>query len=561
MQIHELNTLDRLPKPTDYLAIDTGFDTAKIPANALFADGDTVAQAITDWLNDHPEATTTVQDGSLTKDKFTPTLKLETIKEYVTPEMFGAVGDGTTDDSSAIQDALDSGKMVFLSDKNYKVNSTITMPQGGVLIGSGEKHSFLLGAGVILSATNQCLIKGIGFQGSSGSYVIGSSYSAIGVQFKNSAVGRNAQIISCSFKYVKAAVAFENNTQCLDVILDKLNINFCENGINGGTWGLRLTNSTISGATNALLNLIKSGYISNCKMWSSKKYGIYLNGFNWMIDNVGIDGCQYLFYLPSSSHQNYITSLNLSSGAEYALVCEGYDNYVRGEIVRFDTTGYDDPDIAALCSLGGVYLKGDRPINNNINMLHIFGGDVLKAVIDTGEKLYPIYKTDYPNLPNNVIINGVEAEEKNPLTGTIYSRGNTTVSNGVVTGSLTANDYTPVPNILATYVNGFSVSNISQQSQTAKWGIIIECGNIPDNVIVCAQFTNGVTSDAQNTYLQSGVNAPSMFFQPGAKQVGVMFIETQAPCARINISAGVVPLVAGSYNFNITVSAKVFPIY
>lgn len=50
--------------------------------------------AVINWLNEHPEATTTVQDKSLTEMKFTDNLKTKTIKDYVTPEMYGAKGIG-----------------------------------------------------------------------------------------------------------------------------------------------------------------------------------------------------------------------------------------------------------------------------------------------------------------------------------------------------------------------------------------------------------------------------------------------------------------------------------
>lgn len=48
------------------------------------------------------------------------------ITEYVTPEMFGASGDGTRDDYPAIQAAIDSGKMVYFpADKIYYVSQPV----------------------------------------------------------------------------------------------------------------------------------------------------------------------------------------------------------------------------------------------------------------------------------------------------------------------------------------------------------------------------------------------------------------------------------------------------
>lgn len=111
MQIHELNTFSGTLNDSVYLAVDNGADTTKIPATD-FADlvdntkvnlptdvydqptygaagqvlrtkgnGATewatvgqptdaqTAQAVSDWLDEHPEATTTVEDGSITNAK------------------------------------------------------------------------------------------------------------------------------------------------------------------------------------------------------------------------------------------------------------------------------------------------------------------------------------------------------------------------------------------------------------------------------------------------------------------------------------------------------------
>ena len=71
------------------------------------------------------------------------------IDDYVTPEMYGAKGDGTTDDSTAIQNAVNNkGLVLFSSGKNYKVTSTIRLGKDTVLdlngstITSTNKHLF-----------------------------------------------------------------------------------------------------------------------------------------------------------------------------------------------------------------------------------------------------------------------------------------------------------------------------------------------------------------------------------------------------------------------------------
>ena len=121
------------------------------------------ATAVSAWLDEHPEATTTVQDGSLTEVKLTDSLQKKTIKDYVTPQMFGAVADAlyyhdgawykdsgfsnvSTDNAQAFQSAIDSGKPVLVPSGSYYLGSPIYIENDGVTLtgcGSEETGSIL----------------------------------------------------------------------------------------------------------------------------------------------------------------------------------------------------------------------------------------------------------------------------------------------------------------------------------------------------------------------------------------------------------------------------------
>ena len=177
MQIHELNTFSGKPGETDFLAIDTGFDTAKISAKRFLetkvnrpidehnqytdgtagqllrskGDGSTewsdvgqptdeqTAQAISDWLDTHPEATTTVQDGAITKAKLSDALKYKmeedpTMESRVLASVFDYIGIITNDsaDVTSLQGCAynpnkDEYVVAIVSSDNYSKCMLVTI--------------------------------------------------------------------------------------------------------------------------------------------------------------------------------------------------------------------------------------------------------------------------------------------------------------------------------------------------------------------------------------------------------------------------------------------------
>lgn len=116
---HVNNLLETIPKDYNELnrkVEDNTLGISKLNEGGLVLKDEIIEEDINNWLNEHPEATTTVQNKSITETKIS-NIFLPYIKNgYVTPEMFGAVGDGVADDSGAIEQTLSSNKNIIMKD-------------------------------------------------------------------------------------------------------------------------------------------------------------------------------------------------------------------------------------------------------------------------------------------------------------------------------------------------------------------------------------------------------------------------------------------------------------
>ncbi len=93
----------------------------------------------------------------------------------------GAVGDDTTDDTSAIQAALTAGtgKAVYLPAKTYKITAAVTIPANTRLVGAGTLHQVTAGTSGVIIGGSGVTLDGISLKGrhasaafSSGEYAI-----------------------------------------------------------------------------------------------------------------------------------------------------------------------------------------------------------------------------------------------------------------------------------------------------------------------------------------------------------------------------------------------------
>lgn len=78
----------------------------------------------------------TIDFGQFAKKEDVNDLSQEIADKGVTPQMFGAAGDGETDDTAAINAALSSGSNVFFPAGVYKITSPLIMPSGIIISGA-----------------------------------------------------------------------------------------------------------------------------------------------------------------------------------------------------------------------------------------------------------------------------------------------------------------------------------------------------------------------------------------------------------------------------------------
>lgn len=78
--------------------------------------------------------TFTINDGAVTLEKLDNAVQGLLLRPYVSPEMYGAVGDGETDDTEAMLNTFKHGRLVmFTQGKKYKVGAPVIVYQGTIL--------------------------------------------------------------------------------------------------------------------------------------------------------------------------------------------------------------------------------------------------------------------------------------------------------------------------------------------------------------------------------------------------------------------------------------------
>jgi glucan 1,3-beta-glucosidase len=112
--------------------------------------------------------------GSNYYTKSKPQYNILPVSSFASVRSAGAKGDGVTDDTTALQNVLDSatsaGKVVFFDAGTYRITSTLTFPQGARVV--GETYSVIMSSGSFFNDPNNPKpVVRLGSPGNSGTHI------------------------------------------------------------------------------------------------------------------------------------------------------------------------------------------------------------------------------------------------------------------------------------------------------------------------------------------------------------------------------------------------------
>ncbi len=302
-----------------------------------------MGEAVTQITGD-ASAITYNQGGTGAQDR---TVKAK-LQETVSVKDFGAVGDGVTDDTAAIQAALiaaaDKGQAVFAPAGIYLITDTIYCGPNTYLYGEGTWNAVSADSpvrGTVFKSTTS----GIKFF-----YALALSDLPVGISWPTSSNANSAH----SFKLrdltiwgnqtTQRGIEVGNNYPVTQVGLSNITIRDCQIGVNlVAAYGINISNVYPRGSAPLdtsskgfqLVGSHTSGSINNCFVFAMG-YGMFITDDAWMpgfsINNMDFDGCNYGVAIGDGTGSPNAAKLLNNISFENSIINDVLINVTGGEI-------------------------------------------------------------------------------------------------------------------------------------------------------------------------------------------------------------------------------------
>lgn len=493
-----------LAKSTDKIKEDVD----KLNSGGLIIKDDVIKDDINNWLNEHPEATTTVQDGTITEMKLET--KLLSKLSYVTPQMYGAKADGINDDTESIQKAINSGKAVYIPAGTYKLNKIVilntckiygdgvdkTILKINYFQGESETAKYGIEIGNETKSADNCVLRDFTVIGRKGDTALTNDkiYGGIRLYKTTGSVIENIKVRSCG----------SHGMQILSGALDcKLsNITAMYNKIDGIAqegFGNSIVNSQCSQNERHGMHIGVGGFqATNVKSWGNRGHGFNISGTNALIVQLsnceaqqngkdglhlgnGCSGCVITGYQGLANNyigSAYIASTPIKNGC--GITVGGHNNYIQGSII----SGYENGEWNAMeaasikieesdtyANVVDVFVTDTRKLTDRYNL---YFNDKYEQYQFCENKLLSNINA---NPLNSIKINGCEMIDKSMTALPVLDD----VANGLDVTKSTSND---ILSITFSNYSGIVPKTLDNLSYKNSQGVNIIDGTDGKNVVV-----------------------------------------------------------------------------
>ena len=273
------------------------------------------------------------------------------LREFVSVKDFGAVGDGVTDDTAAIQAAIDVSDGVYFPSGTYRINSKISFSKSISIVGSDKNsaiiHSYVDDYAIEITyvAGNSTLLENLSIE------YKGSGSNGAGVYYFGPTTNTFANLIfrdfpQQAFHFVQAVQARMSNCTIINCgigvdvdggVTNGVTLAMNELYISGGTTGIVFTNNPTSAIhlENCIFESLTTGISApggagglcvNCWFESCTNGIVMLNGSGFVIENATLPGTTNPFVFTYSGSVPYYEQAHVFEGAGYSAIGFGYRN-------------------------------------------------------------------------------------------------------------------------------------------------------------------------------------------------------------------------------------------